>query len=251
MKSDSPYLSVIVPVYNEIKRLRNLERINAYLQKKKYTVELIIVDDGSNKKTRDLLYRSRKRLRFKLIHYKKNQGKGFAIREGMLEASGKYRIFTDIDLSTPIESLERFLSALKKYDVVIATRKGKTSEVLVHQSFLRESMGKFFTFLSRQTTGVDVSDFTCGFKGFSRNAAIRIFSQLRTKRWSFDTESLFLANKYGYSIHEIPVLWTNNSETKVTFPRDIVTSLKDIVLIKIYSFSGKYQSDHEKNNCLY
>lgn len=240
MKINTVLLSVILPIYNEKKRLENLLTITSYLRSKKYTYEVIVVDDGSEKQTKHILTQLRKKIRFIAVHVQTNRGKGYAIQQGMLRATGKYRIFMDIDLSTPIENIEIFLKSLRSYPIVIATRKSDKSNVLNHQPFLREVMGKMFTRISELVTGVNVSDFTCGFKGFSSTSAKKLFSKSRIERWSFDAEILFLANKYEMKIKEIPINWKNDKETKVVFPRDIFISLTELLQIRLNDMMGKY-----------
>lgn len=241
MKKKQPFLSVILPVFNERKRLKNLEIITAYLQSKKISSEIIVVNDGSDKDTVRILKRLNKKIKMNILHFYPNHGKGFAIKQGMLRAQGKYCLFMDIDLSTPIETVDVFLKALRQSPIVIATRKSSSSKISRHQPILREIMGKSYTLLSQFITGVNVSDFTCGFKAFSRVAAKQLFSRSVIKRWSFDAEIIFLAKRLGLKIKEMPVVWDNDSETKVVFPRDIFLSLKELLTIKWHEFQGTYK----------
>lgn len=234
------FLSIIIPVYNEAKRVHNIEKIFDYLKSKKYKSEVVVVNDGSVDQTLKLLNQIKKNSKIKIISYQKNQGKGFAIKQGMLSSKGKYRLFLDVDLSTPIEEFEKFISKLSKSDIVIATRKKTGARVKVHQPFLRENMGKGFTFLSQKTLGLKISDFTCGFKCFSDKAAQDIFSKAQINRWGFDSEILFLANKYKYSVTEVPVNWINDSNTKVRFPQDIIRSFNELAAVVINNIKGKY-----------
>lgn len=233
-------LSIIIPVYNESKRLYNIETVYKYLNSKKYKPELIIVDDGSEDDTLTLLKKLRKKYPFKIITYPKNRGKGYAIKTGILEATGKYRLFMDVDLSTPIEEYEKFKSFFDKYDVMIGSRKTKLSKLLKRQPILREYLGKGFTFLSKQILGVEVTDFTCGFKIFSKEAAVKIFSKSVIERWGYDSEILFIANKEGFKVKEVPVEWSNDQNTRVKFPQDIINSLQELVSIRVNNFIGKY-----------
>jgi dolichyl-phosphate beta-glucosyltransferase len=235
------FLSVIVPIYNELPRLHNIVVIHDYLQRQDFSSEFIVVDDGSGPKTKHALVDLEKKYKFRLISYAKNQGKGFAIKTGMLAASGKYRLFTDLDLSTPIESFSSFFSLLEEYPVVIGSRKIPGAQVLVHQNFLRENMGKVFTFLSQQMLQLQIFDFTCGFKCFSEDAASKIFSHLTIKRWGFDSESLFLAHLYGFGIKEVPVKWENEPNTRVKFPRDAITSFYELLKIRSNNVKGLYR----------
>lgn len=240
MRKNPLLLSVILPIFNEKRRLKNLEIIAAYLRSKKFRYEIIVVDDGSNKETKLILKRFQKKIKLTVFHLPINQGKGYAVKQGMLSAKGKYCLFMDIDLSTPIETIDVFLKALKSSPIVIATRKSNRSKITNHQPFLREIMGKTFTIFSQLITGVTVSDFTCGFKGFSRSAAQKLFSKSLIERWSFDAEILFLAKRHMIKIKEVPVVWKNDKETKVVFPKDILISLIELLAIRVNDVRGKY-----------
>ncbi len=240
MKNNQPFLSVIIPVFNEEKRLNNLQKIFTYFLNQKYSSEIIIVNDGSADKTLKILETLKKRHNFKLLTYSKNQGKGFAIKTGMLSANGKYRLFFDVDLSTPLEEFKRFVTFLSKYDIVIGTRKQNKNQLLVRQPIIRETLGKAFTLLSKYTLNVHVSDFTCGFKCFSEKSATEIFSKALIKRWGFDSEILFLATQKKFKIKEVPVSWKNDPLTKVRFPIDMLRSLKELFLIRRNHFLKKY-----------
>lgn len=243
-KSVQIFLSVIVPVYNEAARLDGLTAIFRYLQKQKYKSELIVVDDGSTDKTLEKLQkldsRSRWNDKLKLISYPINQGKGRAVKIGMLTARGKYRLFIDVDLSTPIETLVLAFRQEKKSDIIIGSRRIIGSQILTHQPWIRETLGRGFTRLSQLALGVPVTDFTCGFKLFSAKSAIEIFGKSRISGWGFDSEILFIARKMGYRIRELPVSWVNDGRTRVRFPLDIIRSLVDLLAIRWYEFTGKY-----------
>lgn len=240
MKNTKPLLSLIIPVYNERKRLKNIPRILSYLRAKKYSFELIIVNDGSDAYTTKILTGMAKKYNYSLIGYTQNKGKGYAIKQGFAQARGQYLFFMDIDLSTPIEMIAPFLQELIKNPIIIATRKSPTSRITAHQNILRETMGKSFTLLSGILTGVQVSDFTCGFKAFRAQQAKRIFDHALIHRWSFDAEILFLAKKYNIKIKEVPVVWKNSRETKVVFPNDIFSSLMELVSIYLNEKRGRY-----------
>lgn len=240
MKTKNPFLSIIVPVYNEEKRLeKGIAEIVRFIDSQKFQTELLVVNDGSKDKTLKLL-KNLKHPSFKLISYKKNQGKGFAVKEGMKTARGDWRIFIDIDLSTPMSEFSKFLPHLKKFHVIIGSRKTKNSEILVHQPLLREKLGAVFTWLSSTFLGVGVSDFTCGFKLFSKKAAMEIFSIQDLKGWGFDSEIMFLAQKKGFPIKEIPVKWSNDSQTRVVLLKDIFQSLLELLKIRYNHLIGKY-----------
>jgi len=229
------FISIIIPIYNESLRLHRLPEVINYFSRQKYQSEIIIVDDGSSddslKKIRK--FEAKGSTEIKILNYASNQGKGFAIRTGMLKACGQYRLFTDVDLSTPIETFELFLPHLKKYPVIIGTRRSRKAKVVIHQSMIREFLGQGFTIMSRCLLNLQVSDFTCGFKCFSAGACQKIFTNQTINRWGFDTEILFLAHKFGFSIKEVPVIWKNDTKTKVKFPEDLINSLSELILILV------------------
>lgn len=239
MSTKKTFLSVIVPVYNEVERLSNLLVIDKFLKKQKFKTELIVVNDGSTDKTLQKLKSFFQKN--KIFSYFPNKGKGFAIKTGMLAAKGQYRLFTDIDLSTPIDEFQKFGPYLNKYDVLIGSRKLNSSTVIVHQPLIREYLGKGFTQLSRIILQMDISDFTCGFKCFSKKAAEEIFSKQKINRWGFDSEILFLSKIKGLKIKEIPVKWLNDNRTRVKFPGDLIRSFYELLQIRYNYFKKLYE----------
>src|SRR3990167_6183421 len=191
MKAEPIFWSIIVPAYNESKRVYKLDKILRYLGQLKESWELIVVNDGSQDDTLKKLKAFKRKSSFKLISYATNRGKGYAVKTGMLSALGKFRLFFDIDLSTPIEEIKKLKPYLARADVIIGTSKLKGARVILHQSLLREYLGKGFTALSQLILNTWVSDFTCGFKCFSQSASDKIFGKTRIFRWGFDSEVLF------------------------------------------------------------
>lgn len=239
MKQKSIYWSIIVPCYNESKRVDNIKTILEYLKNLDKPWELIVVNDGSTDDTLIKLETLKKKANFKIVSYKKNRGKGFAVKTGMLKAKGNFRLFLDVDLSTPITEMEKFSKSVDQYDVIIGTRKLKGSKVVEHQPLLREYMGMAFTLLSQIILNVKISDFTCGFKCFSESASQKIYKNTKIYRWGFDSETMFLAKKYGFSIKEVPVVWENSKLTKVRFPNDIVSSFYELLAVRYFDWIKK------------
>lgn len=235
-----PLFSIITPLYNEEGRIDNLSKIYGYLDKQNFSYEILLINDGSNDHTLNEIRKLKKKFKFNLISYNTNRGKGFAVKKGMLKANGQYRIFIDIDLSTPIEELSKILPFLEENEVIICSRKIAGSKLEKKQPLLRESLGKGFTKLSQIILNLKISDFTCGFKCFSKKAAEEIFSRQRITRWGFDSEILFIAKKLGFDIKEIPVTWTNNSDSKVKFPQAIINSFTDLIKIRYYDLKKLY-----------
>ena len=241
-KMTKPHLTILVPCFNEASLIKeSLTEISNFMSKKKYSWEIVVVDDGSRDSS-VIKIQELKNPKIKLISYKVNRGKGGALKEGIKNSSGEFIIFMDADLSVPVETIDGFVSVLEKdlSDVVIGTRKIKSAKVLVHQPWIRENLGKGFTFITRIITGVNVSDFTCGFKGFTNESAQKIFNHSLLSRWAYDAEILFLAKKYGFTISEIPVTWTNRKDTRVRLGNAVVTSLIDLIKLKLNDWSGKY-----------
>jgi dolichyl-phosphate beta-glucosyltransferase len=238
-RSDSPgsgpYLSVIIPAYNEEQRLQStLERVLAYLDRQPYTSEILVVDDGSTDRTATIARRyAGENARVRILRYTPNRGKGHAVRIGMSEADGQLMLFCDADLSTPIEELEKLMAPLQDgCDVVIGSRALPESDLRVHQPWLRERLGRTFNLLVRVLGVRGFADTQCGFKLFTRRAARDVFPRLFTDRWAFDVEALLVAQKLRYRIQEVPVTWINSPASKVNVLRDATGTLKDLLRIR-------------------
>jgi len=256
------HLSIIIPVYNEEKRLPNtLREIDKYLRKQAYDYEILVVDDGSKDRTVEVgrgLASTIKSL--KITGYKKNQGKGYAVRFGLKEASGDYRLFTDADNSTSIDQIEKMWpwfaevsphltphpasqnSALEKgYDIVIGSRDIKGAVLDPPQPWLRHIiLGEGFKLYRKLMVGLwRVEDTQCGFKGFKKEAVEKILPKCQINRFAFDPEILVLAKKLGFKIKEIPVYWKNDLESKVNF-KSILKMALDLIKIRWNLISRKY-----------
>ena len=237
---DKIKLSLLIPAYNEEKIIEStLEKVLKFLSKKKYSWEVIVIDDGSSDQT-SLKAKKFNNEKVLVVRYEINRGKGGALKEGVNKARGDYIIFSDADLSVDIGKVDGVLNALKKSDVVIGSRRIQGAKILVHQPILREFMGRGYTHLTKLVTGVNLADFTCGFKGFRKNAAKFIFKKTLINRWAYDSEILFLAKKFEYKLTEIPVEWKNREDTRVVLKTVIIESLKDLLSISLNDFLGKY-----------
>lgn len=256
------YLSVIIPAYNEEKRLpKTLEEINKYLSRQSYDYEILVVNDGSRDKTAEIVRgRTPSIKNLKLIDNKENNGKGYVVRQGMLEAKGEYRLFTDADNSTSIDQIEKIwpeFSAFAKgyggpaeasseggkarYDIVIGSRDVKGAVLDPPQPFLRKVIfGEGFKLYRKIIIGLwKIADTQCGFKMFSAKAAKDIFPRCKINRFAFDPEILLLGEKFGYKIKEIPVYWKNDPESTVK-PKWIINMAIDLLKIKWNLITSKY-----------
>ncbi len=234
------FLTIIIPVYNETKRYKRIQKVYTYLKKQKYSSQIVVVNDGSTDKTLELLKELRKKVPFKIITYDKNMGRGHAVRTAMLQTKSKYKLFLDVDLSTPIEAVEKVLPHLNDFEVVIGSRKMKGAEYVIPQSKFRIYFGKGFTWLSKGMLRMNISDFNCGFKCFSEKAAQDVFGKATLNRWGLDCEILYLGKKYGYKIKEVPIRWTDDRNSTVKFPRDMILSFKELAMIVKNDLQGKY-----------
>lgn len=234
-------LSIVIPAYNEQKIIKNtLKKVIKYLSDKNYFWEIIVSDDGSRDRTVEIVKDFRNK-HIKIVSLKHNCGKGAALRNGILHSKGDYVIFMDADLSVPLKNIDIFLKKLEQGNqVVIASRRIKGAKIEIHQPWHRENMGRVFTFITKRITGVNVSDFTCGFKGFSKTAAHMIFKHSVIDRWAYDAEIVFLANKYNYKINEIPIRWRNRQDTRVRLKQVVFESFRDLLRIRINDALSKY-----------
>lgn len=251
-ETQSPYLSIVIPAYNEARRLPGtLQRILDFLDRRGYTAEIIVVDDGSTDGTAEVARRvDGGRGRITVIenpHY----GKGATVRRGMLEARGAIVMFSDADLSTPIEELEKLLPWFERgYDVVIGSREGHGAR-RYDEPFYRHLMGRVFNAVVRALAVRGIQDTQCGFKAFRREVAHDLFRRMRlytgdghvvtnSMVTAFDVEILYLAQKLGYRIKEVPVEWYYSNETKVNPIKDSWRNLRDVLTVRWNALRGVY-----------
>lgn len=232
-------ISIIIPAYNEEKRLpETIAKIRKYLSKNRIPSEIIVVDDGSTDGTAAAV----KKLKTKLISNGKNRGKGASVARGVEKAKGAITLFTDADLSTPITFLKDFIRQHENgAGIVVASRDIKGAKVKVPQNFLREAGGKIFNIFVRLVTGLPIHDTQCGFKSFTKEAAKKVFSRQTINGFGFDVEILYIAKKHGLKITEYPVTWFNSPATKVNFLRDSTRMFAELFKIRLNDFLGKYK----------
>ena len=241
-------LSVIIPAYNEALRLpRTLERIAAYANQFDREVEVLVVDDGSTDGTAAVAEAFRSKIpALRVVPNGRNRGKGFSVRHGVGEAHGRIALFTDADLSAPIEEADKLIAALEHFDVAIGSRAVNRSLITVHQSPRREFAGILFNKIVRVILRLPFVDTQCGFKAFLREPCRIIFEQQRIERFGFDPELLYLARHHGLRAVEIPVRWGHSPATKVSMLRDSMQMFADVFRIRWNALVGRYPRKSSK-----
>ncbi len=237
-------LSVIIPAYNEEKRIRKtLEGIVAYLDRKKHNYEIIVVNDGSTDKTKDVILELARELgnkKIKVLDNPCNKGKGYSVKQGFLAATKLWILFTDADLSTPIEELETCIRYAGNAAVVIGSRNLPMSQIVVKQPFLRSTLGRIFPFFVRVLLLPELHDSQCGFKLFRKDVATAIAQRQQIDGFCFDAEQLFIAKKLGFVIKEVPITWSNDERSKIRVVRDSLLMFSDLLRIRWNVFRGRY-----------
>lgn len=238
-----PFLSVIIPAYNEEKRLPlTLIDIDKHLSRADYSYEIIVVNDGSKDKTAEIVRRMAGTIKnLKLIDNKENQGKGGVVRQGMLAAQGKIRLFTDADNSVSIDHFDKMIPLFKEgYEVIIGSRAIKGSKLDPPQPIHRRIPGKVGNLIIQILLLPGIWDTQCGFKAFTEEAADKIFSASKITRWGFDVEAMALAKKFGFKIKEIPVRWANNPFSHLRASAYLQV-LMETIKIRLWLWMGKYK----------
>ena len=240
----SPYYSVIVPAYNEAERIgASLERMLAHVSDSGWSAEIIVVNDGSRDNTAEVVNQyARRNPIVRLLENEENRGKGYTVRNGMMNASGQILLFTDADLSSPIEEASKLFSVIESgdADVAIGSRYLQSELQTLKQPLYRRMLGRTFNVALRGILGLSYVDTQCGFKAFSRKAANTIFSNMKIEGWGFDPEILFLAKRYGLRVREVPVSWAHDHRSKINPIRDGVSMFTELMRIRLNSLGGKY-----------
>jgi dolichyl-phosphate beta-glucosyltransferase len=237
------YLSVIIPAYNEEKRIKKtLLSVDEYLSGQSYDCEILVVNDGSKDKTAGVVNGLMDKLQgLKLIDNEENHGKGWGVKAGMLAAQGDYRLFMDADNSTTIDHVEKFFPFFaQSYDIVIGSRRLKDSVIAVKQPWARDFLGGIFRLIVHVLVPLGVKDSQAGFKVFSKKAAEAIFSRQTIFRWAFDVEILAIAKKLGFKMKEAPIKWVNDADSKVKFG-GMVRMLFEVLRVRWNLWTGKYK----------
>lgn len=253
-EANRPLVSVVIPAYNEARRLpQTLQRVDDYFSHQNYPVEIIVVDDGSTDETRSVVRAfGTSHPRVQLIE-NDHRGKGYTVRTGMLAARGHIVLFSDADLSTPIEDIEKLLPWFERgYDIVIGSREGAGAQ-RIQEPFYRHLMGRVFNLVVRTLTVRGIEDTQCGFKAFRDEVAQDVFNRVllygknakpvaNGMVTAFDVEVLFIGSKLGYRIKEVPVQWRYGTETKVNPLKDSWRNLRDVLLVRWNELRGRYST---------
>jgi len=241
----APQLSIVIPAYNEAKRIsRTLETLRKYLEGTNWTAEVIVVNDGSSDETAAIVESYRDQWNaLRLIENGRNRGKGFSVRNGALRAQGDVVLFTDADLSAPITEAPKLIDPIANEvcDVTFGSRAVDRSLIGVHQSPFREISGRIFNLFVQGLIGLAFKDTQCGFKAFRRSTAGPVFERQTIMGFGFDPEILYIAKKRGLRLREIPVRWDHAEGTKVRFLKDSCRMFLDLLQIRWNDLCGKYK----------
>ena len=246
MSTDVCNLTVVIPAYNEGHRIQQALLKNAqYLAALPLSWEMVVVDDGSTDETKAQVKIAERKLApepIRFIEHPRNQGKGAAVRTGVLAAHGQYVLFCDADGATPIDELSKFLPELQKgTDVVVGSRRIDGSQIQRHQNSIRQFCGAMYTKITNFLVAPGIADITCGFKALQRQAAKQIFSKMTLNGWSFDAELFFLARYFKLKVVQVPISWSDQPNTKVRVFKDAITSFCELLLIRFRALKGDYR----------
>jgi len=238
-----PTYSIVIPAFNEDARIEaTLQKINAYVSAQNWDAETIVVNDGSNDRTVQIVERyASQNSRMQLISNPGNRGKGYSVRNGMLHASGEILLFSDADLSSPIEEAPKLFEAIAQgADVAIGSRWLQVKLQKQRQPLYRQLFGRIFNRLLRTMLALPFKDTQCGFKAFTREAAQAIFPLQKIERWGFDPEVLFLARRFGFKIVEVPVAWAHREGTRISPLSDGPKMVLEMLTVWWNAITGKY-----------
>lgn len=241
-----PEISIIIPAFEEQDRLgETVRKILRYIELEKLSAELIIVDDGSGDETAEIAEQTCAEfpaIATKVIRYEQNRGKGFAVKTGLTASQGEIALFSDADLSTPIEELPKLVKPIQngEFDVTFGSRALDRTLIGEHQPWRREQGGKVFNFIVRMLTGLPFWDTQCGFKAFNMKKFRPLLELMKIERFGFDVEFLFVADLHKLKLKEIPVRWNHDERTKVNVFRDSQRMFNEVRLIRKYAKQGIY-----------
>jgi glycosyltransferase involved in cell wall biosynthesis len=239
----NPEYSIVIPAYNESARIRNtLAEVLECIRRHNWNAEVLVVNDGSQDDTAAIVASfAAQDPMIKLVENPGNRGKGFSVRNGILHATGEIVMFTDADLSAPMDEAEQLFAAIREgADIAIGSRWLERKRQTIQQPLYRRFFGRCFNAVTRLIMGLPFADTQCGFKAFRRQAAQTIFQLQQIERWGFDPEILFIALKRGYTVREVPVTWGHDERTRISYLKDGVQMLEELVYIRWNAFTGVY-----------
>lgn len=244
--------SIVIPAYNEEARIgATLERVMACVQARGWRAEVLVVNDGSADRTAALVSEAmRHYANLRLIENGRNRGKGYSVRNGILQSCGEIVMFTDADLSAPMEEAERLFAAIDQgADIAIGSRWLDRSRQTLRQPIYRRFFGRCFNLLTRMVMHLPLADTQCGFKAFRRDVARTIFGRQRIERWGFDPEILYIALRLGFKVREVPVTWGHDERSRISYLKDGLKMLQDLLRVRYSSLLGRYDVDPLAAGC--
>jgi glycosyltransferase involved in cell wall biosynthesis len=243
-----PQYSIVIPAYNESARIpATLQSVVACIHKNGWSAEVIVVNDGSRDQTAEVVGDFAAHApEIRLVENPGNRGKGYSVRNGILQAQGEVVMFTDSDLSAPIEEAERLFAAIAAgADIAIGSRWLEKDRQTHRQPLYRQFFGRCFNAVTRLVMGLRFADTQCGFKAFTRAAAQTVFQLQTIERWGFDPEILFIALKRGFRVVEVSVSWAHDERTRMSYLKDGLTMLQEIAQIRWNALTGRYNRQVE------
>jgi glycosyltransferase involved in cell wall biosynthesis len=244
-----PQYSIVIPAYNESARIGGtLQAVVACIRQRGWNAEVIVVDDGSHDDTAEIVRAfAKNEPELRMIHNPGNRGKGYSVRNGILQALGEVVMFTDADLSAPIEEADGLFAAIVGgADIAIGSRWLERTRQSIRQPLYRQFFGRCFNVVTHAVMGLPYADTQCGFKAFTRAAAQTVFQLQTIERWGFDPEILFIARKRGYRVVEVPVSWAHDERTRISYLRDGTRMLQDIAIVRWNALTGRYNKPVER-----
>ena len=238
-----PTYSIVIPAYNESARIpATLQSVVDCIRQRGWSAEVVVVNDGSSDSTAEVVRAfAAANPEVRLLENPGNRGKGYSVRSGMLQAHGEVVLFSDADLSAPIEEADGLFNAIAAgADIAIGSRWLETKRQTIRQPFYRQFFGRCFNGVTRFVMGLKFADTQCGFKAFTRAAAQTVFQLQTIERWGFDPEILFIALKRGYRIQEVAVSWAHDERTRMSYLKDGIKMLQEIAIVRWNALTGRY-----------